>query len=196
MQSDQVYISPARNNTRKPFDQYFHLDLLQTCRQIYHEAVLIPFAVNYFRYIVLRGGNDLGLHCLLENMVPTQVRAIKHLRLVSTDTYFPRRIIIQQLKRLEQVDVQLVLSEFFAGHWCRFDEDFWKVLEVFPGRAGVEALSKLPLKSLHIALEMKLAHSVSAKPDMTAIDSWLKALEAKLTKPTVDQVGAVSATGL
>ena len=63
-----------------PLDQDLHLDILQTCRQIYHEAVLKPFALNEFRATIDNWYSiEFELQHMLDGLCPVQARAIKHL---------------------------------------------------------------------------------------------------------------------
>jgi hypothetical protein len=57
-------------------------------------------------------------------------------------------------------------------------------------------LAEVPLKSLRVTIEVQSARLLLIKLDTAAIDAWLKALEARLTGPTGNQVGTVSITGL
>jgi len=59
------------------------LQFLQVCRQIYGEAVLIPFARNAF--IASAEYRENGLRALLATLVPVQIRAIAHLVLLTYD---------------------------------------------------------------------------------------------------------------
>jgi hypothetical protein len=193
VQPHQDCVGTGPNNTRKPLCQYLQLDLLQTCRQIYHEAVLEPFKVNRFHYTVSPATCILDvskLKLFLEAMVPTQIRAIKRLRIVCVGVAFPCLTVTRQLRGLEHLDIQLVLSVE------PFGEEFLTILSQFSNHHGIVDLAEVPLKSLRVTIEVQSARLLLIKLDTAAIDAWLKALEARLTGPTGNQVGTVSITGL
>jgi hypothetical protein len=174
---------------RKPLSRCLHLDLLQTCRQIYHEAALKPFAVNCFHYIAspMDSANRTPiLNLFLAAMVPAQVRVIRHLRVVSDCAVFPCATAIRQLKGLVHIDVQLVLSDCALDFSCdRFVTDIWEHLRHFSDDDGINALAELHLKSAHVTVDVQSAHLLSTRLDTAAINAWrrlLELLEAKLTK--------------
>lgn len=171
-------------NTRTYLYQRLRLDLLQTCRQIYHDAVLTPFSVNEFDFVVDSSGLDRKLQCLFDVMVPTQVRAIKKLRFVCVDAAFPSHTVIQQLKGLDDLDIHIVLKEDYLANY--FEGDVWKLLEHFSAKLGVEALARLPLKSLRITGEVQPVRVTFKDTHTSAIGAWLERLETKLLNSTAD----------
>jgi len=152
---------------------HLHLEPLQVCRQIYHEAVLKPFSVNEFHYIVPQ--HYIGktrLQHMVETLVPAQARAIKCLHLIWVNTTHLRSTLFGQLKGLDHVDIQMALSR----------SDLWKTLADFSDLSGVMELSKLQLKSLRITTEVRSDVVLASNPDETAVIAWQKRLESKLLK--------------
>jgi hypothetical protein len=104
---------------REPLRKHLRLGLLQTCRQVYHEAVLKPLAVNTFHTCCdcsYFPGQEL--QCLLNSLVLSQVRAIKHLRLVCGRAIFLRHTTVQQLKGLERLDIGLSVEKPISMVTC------------------------------------------------------------------------------
>jgi hypothetical protein len=171
---------------RKPLSRCLHLDLLQTCRQIYHEAAWKPFAVNRFHYIAspMDSTNRTPiLNLFLAAMVPAQVRAIRHLRVVGDCTVFPCATAIRRLKGLVHIDVQLVLSDCALDVFCdRLVADIWHHLRHVSDEDVINALAELRLKSAHVTIDVQSAHLLSTRLDKAAINTWRQLLETKLTK--------------
>lgn len=162
---------------REPLGKHLHLDLLQTCRQIYHEAVLRPFSVNTFHHIRncdYFPGEEL--QSLLKSLVPTQIRAIKHLRVVCGRENFLRHTTVQQLKGLENLDIQISWSDCLHNSYG----DMWKALDKFANENGIEELKALRLKSFRITTEIESDHIMAMNPDPTAVIAWQKRLETRL----------------
>jgi hypothetical protein len=172
--------------TRKPVHERLSFGLLQTCRQIYHEAVLKPLSVNTFHYHChAHYFPGSALQNLLKALVPTQARAIKHLRLVSDNASFPRHTIMQQLKGLERLDIQIAVRN--RSH--EYNGDIWRTLDRFLDDPNVEKLKVLRLKSLRISTEVESDLVFSTNSDSTAVVAWQKRLENRLG-------GAVAVTGV
>lgn len=164
--------------TRKPFDRLNHLSLLQTCRLIYHEAVLKPFSVNGFQINTWNPGHKgkSCLHRMIDMMVPMQARAIKRLHIVSIDASFLSPVVVRQLKGLELLSIQIVANpplQYF--------------LDCFPADTGVLSLRNLSLKSLRIGfcLLVKPHMLQSVNTDTAAITTRIKNLEDKLLNGTM-----------
>jgi hypothetical protein len=171
----------------EPLQKHLRLDLLQTCRQIYHEAVLKPLSINTFHhYCDSEYFPGRQLQSLLKSLVPTQVRAIKHLRLVCGRANFLRHTTVQQLKGLENLAIQISWS----GYLCSdFNGGMWKALDEFANENGIEELENLPLKSLRVTTEVESDHILSKNPDPGVVIAWQKRLESRLT-------GAAAMTGV
>ena len=176
-------------DTRKSLHHQLHLDLLQTCRQICHEAVLKPFAINGFqhtcRIFYTKGGE---LQRLVEAMVPSQIRAIKHLYLFCNNAMFLRHTTIQNLTGLEHLEVKIATSK---NSWSFVRPT---ILESFHSIADVAAVGKLHLKSLRITTEIASDEVLSTHPDAAEVVSWQRDLENKLLGSTAgDDVHGVLA---
>lgn len=170
-------------DTRKPLCQHLPLGFLQTCRQIYHEAVLTPFSVNEFHYNCLgydfEGSSELLY--LLEALVPIQVRAIKRLALVSYLSQFPSRATMQKLTGLKHLRIQIDLWEGRRSDWQRLCGMFAR----WPGNTpGVAALRKLHLKSLHITTLIQSDLYLSMNPDVAAFVALEEEFETRMINPT------------
>lgn len=165
--------------TRKPFDRLNHLSLLQTCRLIYHEAVLKPFSVNVFQINTWNPGRKEKscLHRMIDMMVPMQARAIKRLHMVSVDASFLSPVVVRQLKGLEILSIQIVANpplQYF--------------LNSFPTDTGVLSLRNLSLKSLRIGFRLLVKPHMlqSVNIDTAATTTRIKNLEDKLLNGTMD----------
>jgi hypothetical protein len=62
-----------------------YLPFLQTCRQIYDEARLVPFESNVFEFYRWYGSSSVECRKFLENLAPWQIEAIKDIRLGITE---------------------------------------------------------------------------------------------------------------
>lgn len=107
--------NPSGSKVRKSLN----LDLLLTCRQIYSEAALLPFAVNDFtvefglgREATFAPGVNV-LECLLGTLSPQQRNAIKHLTVASRDSNSADGVQIERLRGLKSL--QVIHTHFF-GH--------------------------------------------------------------------------------
>lgn len=61
------------------------LSLLQTCRQIYTEARLVPFELNVFEFYRWYGSSSVECRKFLDKLTPWQTTAIRHVRLGITE---------------------------------------------------------------------------------------------------------------
>lgn len=123
-------------------------------------------------------------------MVPSQIRAIKHLYLFCNNAMFLRHTTIQKFTGLEHLEVKIATSK---NSW-----NFVRptILESFHSIAGVAAVGKLHLKSLRITTEIASDEALSAHPDAAEVVSWQQDLENKLLGSTTgDDVHNVPADG-
>jgi len=88
-----------------PLEQ-FSLGLLGVCRQIYHEAVLVPFPDNTFIDDVRAGGPHLRI--FLDRLVPIQVKSINHLILNTTQMSRHCASDLDCLSGLKTLEINLV----------------------------------------------------------------------------------------
>jgi hypothetical protein len=93
------------------------VSLLQVYRQIYHEAALKPFPQTIF---MVQEKWYAGSRAFLEALVPTQARAIKHIRFMCVDGLCPAYKVMRHLKGLETLVFQLV-EDFEEEGPYRFD---------------------------------------------------------------------------
>ena len=176
----------TKEDTRKPLYQHLPLGVLQTCRQIYHEAVLKPFSVNEFHYTCLGYDfeGDSELMYLIDALNPTQIRAIKHLALVSYLAQFPRRATMQKLTGLRHLRIQIYMGSR-QRDLTRFD---WlgvcNIFATLPSDPGAAALRKLHLKSLRITTQIESDGYLSMNPDVVAFVALEENFENKMINPT------------
>lgn len=139
---------------------------------IYHEAVLVPFSINGFQSVYWLHGFKSMLQ-LMDEMVPAQARAVKRLCLTSINTRFMRDKVIQRLKGLERVDLQIHL-------WCNTKVRVREWLVQLLEGSGVTALSTLALKSLHMSIDLKNKTLQLTSADVETLIARLKDMEDEL----------------
>lgn len=181
-QSHRSCTTAYPEDARKPLDQCLHLDLLQTCRQIYHEAVLVPISVNGFYHIVKRrNAVKSAMPRLFEAMVPAQVAAIKTLHLVCVAAEFPARTVIRQLKGVEHLEIQLAFSDVLETRMRSFNKECMeRSLESRFPVSNLRELATLPLRSLRITSDVKSDPMCWQISDTSAVSAWHRRLEAQL----------------
>jgi hypothetical protein len=82
--------------------------MLQVCRQIYHEAVLKPFAQITFQLNIGAGSKGLRTaSMLLEKLVPEQGRAIARLCLTANDGVFMSPLLTSKFKGLKHLEIHI-----------------------------------------------------------------------------------------
>jgi hypothetical protein len=95
--------------------QQFSLDLLSVCRQIYHEAVLVPFTGNTFiddeRLDSLGSPHFTGF---LDRLVPIQVRSIRHLILNTKFMSYYLASCLNRLSGLRTLEFDLMPYEWLC----------------------------------------------------------------------------------
>lgn len=95
--------------------QQFSLDLLSVCRQIYHEAVLVPFTGNTFiddaRLDSLGSPHFTGF---LDRLVPIQIRSIKHLILNTKFMSYYLASCLNRLSGLRTLKFDLMPNELLC----------------------------------------------------------------------------------
>jgi hypothetical protein len=130
--------------------------MLQVCRQIYHEAVLKPFAQTTFHFATSRLGSRAAT-MFLEELVPEQVRSIASLCVVSLDSNFMSRPLILKFKGLKHLDIHLMI---FYEH--------------IRGKAGIKELKNLGLKSLRFTASLR-SHNNEA-----SLLEWIRLQEIEI----------------
>lgn len=177
------------------------LTLLQTCRQIYHEAVLKPFSETRFRYNAFAHEKICGLQKLLEALVPPQAKAITRLWLIIRHHYYarnnqtPAKLIfglvpvkgtIMRLRGLKDLEVVLALSTSEEVRARRYLDDLSVALPNFP---GLIVLSDLLLRSLRVTVEAAFGKgddardtfpTFAARSERQEVEHWLRRFELEL----------------
>jgi hypothetical protein len=112
--SDPVLVEwLQREDCRKPADRHnagsckIPVHMLQVCRQIYHEAVLKPFIEASFHIVMIDRSCKAQLKRFLATLVPTQARAIAHLRISLLDDQFLSNAFVSQLRGLKHVEIHV-----------------------------------------------------------------------------------------
>jgi hypothetical protein len=177
------------------------LSLLQTSRQIYHEAVLKPFSETRFQYNAFTMEKVCGLQKLTDALAPPQAKAIAHLRLIVRQHYFaknnqtppslvhgviPGKGAIMKLKGLRDVEIVLAPRIVEKIRARRYLTDLSMTLPNFP---GIIALSDLRLRSLRVTVESEFGKANDiynfsptfySRGKTDEIEDWLRCFELKL----------------
>jgi hypothetical protein len=111
--------------------------MLQVCRQIYHEAVLKPFAQTTFHFGTGRQGSGAA-NMFLKKLVPEQVRSIASLYIVFRG-YVTSRPLILQFKGLKHPEIHMEYSP-----------------AMFAQRGGTKDLKEVGLKSIRFTAAPQL----------------------------------------
>jgi hypothetical protein len=171
----------------------FSLPFLQASRQIYHEAALKPFqqAMFVFDFVDSQSKEaSYGLPAFMNALVPAQVKAITHLRLLSVTPTCIRYAKLPRLEGLKHLEMQVNFSFAHFDHTSRLLEDF-------AASPIVRSLAKLDLRSVRFELgldehdyrDMTWAEieGMALKPPTTAkaelFEGILKRMEAGLVGP-------------
>ena len=144
----------------------FSLGLLSVCRQIYHEAVLVPFTDNTFIDDVRLNGAHL--RAFLDRLVPIQVKSIKHLILNTTEMSLRCATDLNRLSGLKTLVYNLVPRK--CQHTFRrelidfYEKDF--------GTLNLDKLRLPELAHLHLnALTWNREASETAK-ELQQVKEW------------------------
>jgi hypothetical protein len=136
------------SDTRKALTHYdLPVHLLCVCRQIYHETTLKPFSETTF---TLLESKELCTRAFLEALVPTQIRAIKHLQLASRGIECPASFVMRRLSGVECLDIEV--GGCFSNRWggpAANGRLHW--LNIFIRKLNT-CVSKLDLKQLSVTL--------------------------------------------
>jgi hypothetical protein len=133
---------------RSPACKSLSLQSLQVCRQIYHEAALKPFQQAWFVFDFDMMGmpkTGLGLPAFMNALVPAQVKAIAHLRLLSARLCHLDAAKLSRLEVLKHLEMQFNFRFAYADHAFR-------QLEGFANDPRAEILVKFNLKSVRVEL--------------------------------------------
>ena len=177
------------------------LGLLQTSRQIYHEAVLKPFSETSFHYQAFTNEKVCGLQKFTEALAPPQAKAIARLRLIFRHTYWakddqtppslrfgviPGKSTILRLKGLK--DLQIVLAPRIVEK--KAARRYLALLsQSLPNSPGIIALSDLRLRSLRVTVEGDFGKgedvrdtwpTFAARGEREEVEQWLRRFELEL----------------
>ncbi|KAM0690869.1 hypothetical protein Q7P36_009638 [Cladosporium allicinum] len=115
--------------------------LLQVCRQIYHEAALKPFSEPTFD--IANCGLSDRPGCFASRMVPAQIKAIAHLRVVDNQYFRIAETFASNLSGLEHFEIGFVIRMTDSWYLNPLEE-----MQTFETKGGVEWLKGIGLKSV------------------------------------------------
>jgi hypothetical protein len=116
--------------------------MLQVCRQIYHEAALKPFTEASFHVIIPDRHCRSEMKLFLAMLVPTQARAIAHLRFSLIEDQFLSGTIAKHLTGLKHVEIHTIT---YYDYPYQPDQPLHG-LQAFGDGKGFKALKRLDLK--------------------------------------------------
>jgi len=157
--------------------------LLQVCRQIYHEAALKPFTEATFG-VTLDGGKRANPQFgrFLATLVPTQARAIAHLRIcilsLALDDHFLSSTIASHFEGLKHVEIHIETQ----GHTLLPNMPLLQ-LQKLEHERGFTALKRLDLKSLRLTVGIWDIDPTEVVTD--SILEWIGRLEVGITHAVV-----------
>lgn len=191
MESCQISSAAQRSSACESLS----LPLLQVCRQIYFEAALKPFQRTLFifdlgKFRLYQG--SYGLPIFMDTLLPAQVKAITHLRILSDGFFNMEHAKLWRLQRLKHLKLRLNFR--FAD----FDHILPR-LQDLKDDPIVESLVRLKLKSIHVELGLdgpsfrdRIRAELSDKiielttaDDANLFEEALKRTEAKLLGPSL-----------
>lgn len=124
--------------------------MLQVCRQIYYEAALKPFTEASFHIVLVNKNSSQGSKKFLRTLVPTQARAIAHLRISFLKDQFLSSAMLPPFSGLKHVEIHIATDG--SQNWI---EEPLRQLQAFETRPGFKALKKLDLKSLRLTVSIQ-----------------------------------------
>jgi hypothetical protein len=130
----------------KPYE--IPVQLLQVCRQIYHEAVLKPFTEPTFKFMMTDDGVNRGMTSFLDSLVPTQARAIQRLHLTCSQAFDMTKNATSLFKGVQHVEIEI--STRNDAHQVIPLQD----LELFKQKGGIEWPKKAGLKSVRFEVTL------------------------------------------
>ena len=150
--SGSIYGLPSANpnyvpcDLNKPYE--IPVQLLQVCRQIYHEAVLKPFTQPTFKFTMTDDGVNRGMTSFLDSLVPTQARAIQHLHLTCSQAFNMTKNATSLFKGVQHVEIEIsTRNDAYQGVPLQD-------LELFKHKGGIEWLKKAGLKSVRFEVTL------------------------------------------
>lgn len=167
----------------KPAQIRLSLQILQVCRQIYHETALQPFSHAIFTYeSSSSSAKDRGLQAFLNALIPAQAKAITHLRLASATIDVLTSAILPKLKGLKRLE--LCHTTFY-----RTLKETIHSLEFLLSTPEGRSAARLGLQSLHIEIYLYVCAlelgphghwEVPTLSDAMELETVLERLELKL----------------
>lgn len=121
------------------------LQVLQVCRQIYHEAALKPFSNSVFIYECDNGAKGRGLQAFVNALVPAQARAISQLQLTGSLEEVLTSAILPKMKGLRHLDLYYDL-------WFHHLNVTLERLKAVEREWSDKAVAKLGLQSLRVEI--------------------------------------------
>jgi len=150
--------------------------MLQVCRQMYHEAALKPFTEASFHIVLVSEECSSSLKRFRASLVPTQARAIAHLRFSLLRDQFLSSAIASQFRGLKHVEIHIATY----GMWPRWaDDEPLGQLQAFENGPGFQTLKKLDLKSLRFTVSIQMVQMTEAIK--VSILEWMGRLEVGIT---------------
>jgi hypothetical protein len=148
----------------KPYE--IPVQLLQVCRQIYHEAALKPFTEPTFAFTMSQASH--GVNSFLTALIPDHARAITHLYINYAHSFKLSKLALNSFRGVKHVEIQV----HEAGH-----------LEGFKQAGGVEWLKSAGLQSVRFTVRYRLP--ASDREDITrqrqaATMAWIEREEADI----------------
>ena len=167
--------SPRQHSPSVPLDtSHTHgrsnvpVQLLQVCRQIYHEAVLKPFTQPSFDIDASRHDVDL----FLARLVPGQARAIAHARFYCYFGFYLSDLAASQFKGLQHIELEIGVSKNYGlqGNGLPFE-----LRDYFLRHSVISRLRDMGLKSVHLNVSIEGTAPDDALKDR--ILQWIKCAE-------------------
>lgn len=119
------------------------VQVLQVCRQIYHEAVLKPFTQPTFEIIMAT--NNRGKVSFFDQLVPVQARAISHVQLRRLQSVNLTKVLASRLKGVKHVMMEIRSAT--SLHDSPLTD-----MESFKKKDGIEWLKSLGLASMRFTV--------------------------------------------
>jgi hypothetical protein len=157
--------------------------MLQVCRQIYHEAVLKPFTKASFHIAMIDRSCKAQLKRFLATLVPTQARAIAHLRISLLDDQFVSDALASQLRGLKHVEIHV--ETYYGNASTELRSMPLRQLYGLEDGKGFTALINLGFRSLRLTVAIRYRDDVYENPTkvlLFLILNWMARLEVGTTR--------------
>lgn len=204
------YVECSRNYFQRDFPGYtidqlqdtpveplaIGLGLLGTCRQLYHEAALMPFSKVSFATLARCPEFYSGVQRFVDALIPAQARAIARLRMTIHNGPahpqdpnqnlvigpIPSKTTLSKLKGLKDLEIILapVIEVEREADASLFISGLEKVFALTP---AMQSLVKLRLRSLRVTMHAEFDYSVpmfGQRGGRDALEAWLRETEMRL----------------